>query len=695
MRLLSILKIFADDIKSVSKHLFVLAILVVISILPALYAWINIYANGDPYAHTGNIKVAVASYDKGIKLEDGQFVNVSDEVIAGLKENKAIGWQFPKTPEEAIKGVESGKYYAAVIFEDNLTNNMYHFEQALLDKKAPLTYYENSKKNAIASKITQTAAETVQSSLNKKYLENVFGIVFDKVGSVAPKIEDFTEDSADAILVQLSALKDALDAYDKSITTFIDNNAGIKQSVKDINGKYSESSKNKQSHLYAAQRGLNEASSAISRFRSTFAERIAAVDSRITEIEKIVSGIGEPDPATAEQINNVRTRVSEIVSMLENIRSTLPADNSIEGSDAAISAIDRMLDRVKTFTTDFENLPVNREHLVAGISYFRNMENNTLKPTFEIIMDNVENTVKMLGPFLADVYTVVDNVGPVLSATGETMDSLDTSLAHLQTAIRSASSRLGDIIEKVENADENERLALLMDLLNGDSEKYSAFFSSLVNIETEEIYTVASYGAAMTPFYSILAIWVSGVILASMIKTRVDREKFPGLRETQYFFGRYLTFFLFGQIQAAIIVAGDIFLLKCSPVHPWLMWLSAAVTSAVFVLFIYAMALSFGYIGKAIVVILMVLQIAGSSGTYPIEILPPIFGKIYKFFPFPYAIDAMRETISGIYGNHFLVRLLELSVYAVIGLIIGLIIRRPFMGLHDFVEEEIEETEVL
>ena len=290
---------------------------------------------------------------------------------------------------------------------------------------------------------------------------------------------------------------------------------------------------------------------------------------------------------------------------------------------------------------------------------------------------------------------MLDDIYPVLDATDDTVDSMDRSLLQLQKVLNSASDNIGDIIDKVNAADEDEKLQLLKDLLDGDPELYGKFFSSLVEVKTEEIYQVASYGAAMAPFYSVLAVWVGGVILVSILKTNADRKKFPGLSEAKYFFGRFLIFFLIGQIQAAVIVAGDIFLLDCQPVHPWLMWLSAAVTSLVFVMLIYALTLSFGDIGKAIVVVIMVVQIAGSSGSYPIEILPVIFSKIYRFFPFPYAINAMREALCGMYGHDYILYLGGLLVFGVLGIVIGLVVRRPFIGMTKFVSEKLEETEVL
>ncbi len=184
-------------------------------------------------------------------------------------------------------------------------------------------------------------------------------------------------------------------------------------------------------------------------------------------------------------------------------------------------------------------------------------------------------------------------------------------------------------------------------------------------------------------------------MLVTLLSTNVKRKRYPGATEAQCFFGRYLIFFLIGQIQTAVVVAGDIFLLHVEPLHPWLFWLSAAITDMIFVMLIYALALAFGDIGKAVVIVVMMLQISGSSGTYPIEILPGIYAKIFKFFPFPYAIDAMREAMFGMYGSDYAIYLAQLSVFFVCAVLIGLLVRKPFVGVKSFVHHKMSETEVL
>ena len=690
-----IFRIFANDIRSVSKQFFAVAIALAISILPALYAWVNIYANGNPYVNTGNIRIAVASNDKGITLDSGEHVNMADEVFDELKESKSIGWQFPESSDEAIEGVKSGKYYAAIVFEDNFTYNMYHFEQALVDDREPLTFYENAKKNAVAAKISETAASTLQESINTKYLETVFKVVFEETDQLSDELQSDTDNTVDSIIGQLTQFRNTLDSYSRSIDAFIGNSTNVKSSINSAENNLTANRSASKKDLSNARSNLARAQKTIGKLKKTLDSRMDKLDTRLDKLEKVIRNLQGVDPLTPEDAKTAADQINDIVTELENLRAMLPDDGSISGADTLIATIDTMIEKLSDIRDGIDGMPDRVQEFLAAIDTVRTLQNDTLRPGFDEMLNNMDKTVEMMGPFVSSVSVMLDDIYPVLDATDDTVDSMDRSLLQLQKVLNSASDNIGDIIDKVNAADEDEKLQLLKDLLDGDPELYGKFFSSLVEVKTEEIYQVASYGAAMAPFYSVLAVWVGGVILVSILKTNADRKKFPGLSEAKYFFGRFLIFFLIGQIQAAVIVAGDIFLLDCQPVHPWLMWLSAAVTSLVFVMLIYALTLSFGDIGKAIVVVIMVVQIAGSSGSYPIEILPVIFSKIYRFFPFPYAINAMREALCGMYGYDYLLYLGGLLVFGVLGIVIGLVVRRPFIGMTKFVSEKLEETEVL
>jgi putative membrane protein len=275
------------------------------------------------------------------------------------------------------------------------------------------------------------------------------------------------------------------------------------------------------------------------------------------------------------------------------------------------------------------------------------------------------------------------------------VDTTGTSLKNMQKAINTTTDRLSEMLDKIRELENEDWMNSVLKVMKGDPQTYGAYFAAPVDVNTKEIYPIANYGSAMTPFYTVLALWVGALILTALIKVKADPSKIPGITQKQLYFGRYLFFFVMGQVQALIVVLGDIYFLKCQILNPFAFWLTAAETSFVFTILIYSLTISFGDVGKALAVVIMVIQIAGSGGTYPIELLPEVYRRIYIFFPFPYAINAMRETIGGSYGNTYLLNMLYLLIFAGVGLVIGLVIRKPFVGLNHFMEQRMEDTKMM
>ena len=157
--------VFKTDIRTLSKCFFACVVVVAIALLPSLYAWLNIYSNWDPYGNTGGISIAVASLDEGYTNEDGTYENKGDDVVADLREATSINWVIVDTEEEAKGGVESGDYYAAVVIDKQFSRNMYRMLTDWTGKPA-ITYYENAKKNAVATKITDTAVSSLKTTIS-------------------------------------------------------------------------------------------------------------------------------------------------------------------------------------------------------------------------------------------------------------------------------------------------------------------------------------------------------------------------------------------------------------------------------------------------------------------------------------------------------------------------------------------------
>ena len=152
---------------------------------------------------------------------------------------------------------------------------------------------------------------------------------------------------------------------------------------------------------------------------------------------------------------------------------------------------------------------------------------------------------------------------------------------------------------------------------------------------------------------------------------------------------------MLSQLQALITMLGNLLILGVDCVHPGLLLLSGFVTSMACSMLAYAFAVAFGNIGRALIVVILIIQIAGSGGSYPIELLPNFFRQVYLFFPFPYAINAMREAIAGLYQNQYLIYLLQLMLFFVIGLLIGIFAKRSLGGINKYMNEQLDKTEMM
>lgn len=220
----NILAIFKYDLKTLSKHFFAMVVALAICLLPSLYAWMNIYSNWDPYGNTGNISIALSSMDKGYVTDDGEAINKGEEVLDNLREATSINWVFLDDETEAVNGVYSGDYYAAVVIDEDFSYNMFNMLSDWTGKPS-ITYYENAKKNAVATKITDTAAESVKTSINEAYLQVVVNTIMESANRIAEDIE--SDDPSGTFHGIIKQAVTTLQSADKTMAAFSAATAGV------------------------------------------------------------------------------------------------------------------------------------------------------------------------------------------------------------------------------------------------------------------------------------------------------------------------------------------------------------------------------------------------------------------------------------------------------------------------------------
>ena len=681
--------VFKTDIRTLSKCFFACVVVVAIALLPSLYAWLNIYSNWDPYGNTGGISIAVASLDEGYTDADGTYENKGDDVVADLREATSINWVIVDTEEAAKGGVESGDYYAAVVIDREFSRNMFRMLTDWTGKPA-ITYYENAKKNAVATKITDTAVETLKRSISENYLEVVIDGIMEQSNLLAADLTaDDPEAAVKGVLYQAQDLLHAcgrmMDAFEAAGGSGVSESsaAALEAAVASINKNLPDGAQLQQTAveiqmqlntaLARVERVLDRMNSAIENApdqketQQKLLDAADTMDKTADALETWAAGLEDSGTEAGKtQAEAARQTAAECRKTAKQLRALAESPDSADllaDCDALVKSIRTMVDKI----------PVTSK---------------ALQKELDTVAGQVADTMEGMAALAGDAKAMKTALAETADAVGDTMALLRPATEKLLTSLEST-------IDDLEGLATDEYMDTLVDILGGDPAVYGQYFPEMVQTSVNAVYPIANYGSAMTPFYTVLAIWVGGVILSSLIKIHARTEGLIDPKPAELYFGRYLFFFVLSQIQAAVIVTGDLYILKVQCLHPGMLYLTGALTAFTFSLLIYSLALSFGDVGKAIVVVIMVMQIAGSSGTFPIELLPAIYQKIYRFFPFPYAIDAMRECICGMYGNYYWQQIGFLLLFAAAALLIGLLVRRPFMGLNHFMEEKLEETELL
>ncbi len=722
-----ILKTLFDDIKGIVTNFFAFVVIGGLCLIPCLYAWFNIYSNWDPYGNTGNVKIAVVSEDKGYTNEDGEYFNMGDSVVDNLRDNTKLGWTFLDTRQDAEDGVESGKYYAAIVIGETFSQSMFEFiEDGLVTPS--ITYYENSKKNAIASKITQSGKSTLEETINEEFVNTV-------VTTLVSGADDMFGDSDDmigSIIDDLNKLSEDLASYDESFNSFMASNEAIMNSLNYSASLIAEAGEEFSSeNIEALKEATNsDVDASISKITNNLNYIKGDNAQIISSLSTIQDALTNPGSTSTEDVNaeleETSAYLDDLIAQNAALSESLQemagnVDNVSGGSDiagaiygiaaslnSANSTLAVMSKAMVAQLTNLNNMTATNSAVVtAAVLGIVSQTKSSLQRMSEVYDDQISPTIAQVGTLMSgSIGSIYDTVGAAASNVSyftQVIDGLTECVAGMNEALEQVSGimtnlseRIAQITQSLNDVTSGESYETLQKLLNNDAEEYGEFFSSPVEVTTVNVYETANYGSSVTPFYTVLAIWVGGILLAALVKTVPDGRKYlVGAKDWQLYFSRLLLYVMLGQIQAIITALGDIYLLKVQCLYPAKFILISCFTSLVFVTLIYTLTLSFGDVGKALVVVLVVIQIAGSSGTYPIEILPTFFQNVYKYLPFPYAIDAMRECISGMYGNDYWINYIGLIVYLAASLVLGLFARKPFVGLNHFVHKRMHDTEMM
>ena len=708
----NIFKIYKNDLKDIFTNKVLLVIIIGLCILPSLYAWFNIKASWDPYGNTGNISVAVINEDSGAEIMNKK-VNMGDELVKELKTNKDLGWKFVDR-KKALEGVNSGKYYAYIEIPSNFSENLTSLVSKDI-KKGTIIYTVNEKINAIAPKITSKGATTIQNEVNQTVVKTVSEVVLKAFKEAGIEIEKQ--------LPKLSTLENNLvevqgkfKDIDKVVDTAVDATDKVSDIIKDIQNDMPlikdtiTNSKNLSSDIKSF---LNDSKTGLSQLSPILKNDLGLISEISSNAKNAVSdlidAINKGSESAPQLIDNLSTKLSDLASSTNTLTKFSEKLNKLVPGNQLKSVIDSLNSISAKLDTAVSSLQTIKNQVANGEKPPLTNLNNLLKVIGDVntitssILNNFDS--KIQGPIsniIEDSFKVADNIIAVLDSAEKKLpaveDILNTTLSFSGSAEKGASfikeklpyaksvvDTLVDSMKKINNSSEvNE----LISLLKSDVLKRSDFLKQPVDLVENRLYPIKNYGSAMAPFYTVLSLWVGILLLMSLLSTNVHGDYKPN----EVYFGRGLTFLTLTIIQALIVSLGDIYFLKVQAVNIPLFILISVFTSIVFTAIVYSLVSIFGNVGKAIGVVLLVIQVAGSGGTFPIQVTPQFFQNVYPLLPFTYAISAMREAVGGIYMPNLTKDISTLAIFIVVFVIFTVFFKKPINKVTEKIQDRFNES---
>ncbi|MCI1984783.1 MAG: YhgE/Pip domain-containing protein [Bifidobacteriaceae bacterium] len=720
----NVFRIFARDVKRLFTVPAAWIIVVGLCITPALYAWFNIVGFWDPYGNTQSITVAVADEDKGASSDLVGTVNIGSQIVTTLKKNDQIGWKFV-TRSDAMHEVKSGQSYAAIVIPKDFSENLLSITSGHFTRPK-LQYYVNEKLNAIAPKVTDTGASTIDNQVNATFSSTVSKTVVStlktKLGDATGKLDAARSDLGSTLETSQRKIETAQKSL-KDMATDVNDSRGkirnVKATLKSTRTLLKDAgdtatqtgtilqsvSKTSTAFSSSALSTLNEGSTLLSSISASSNASIGDLSSVVLKAQGRVGG-------TLATVQSIAHSNSEIIANLTGLTNEIDLgsylstkvlgvlgelkEQNIENTALLNDLVDVNTD-VGNTTSSLATTSDTLDSAIKattknGATLSSTLSSSTI-PTLTGDISSLGVTSGQLAGGLTSQIAMVDQSQGVL-------DQLDSTLKNTTTALKTASTSLGDVADDMGTATTDidalgtsaawEKLMGLSDL---NATEVAKNLSSPAQLKQKTLFPVATYGSAMAPLFTNLSLWIGAFVLVVILKLEVDREGIDHITTTQSYMGRWLLMAGFSAVQAAVVCIGDL-IIGVQTVSPVAFVATGVLVALAYLSIIYALSKSLAHVGKGICVLLVMLQIPGASGLYPIEMMPDFFRVLYPLMPFTYGIDAMRETIGGFYDGHYGIALGKLSIFVALAFIIGIAARKYLINLNRLFADELDQTEI-
>lgn len=417
-------KLFILDWKRIFKNPIAIFLVVALMFIPSLYAWFNIKALWDPYANTSQLPIAVYSDDRTEKFQD-KSINIGDEVLKNLKENKQLGWKFVDSKQELDKGVKSGKYYAGIYLPEDFSKNLLSFTTGDI-QKPKIVYSINEKINAIAPKITSKGASSLQSQISEEFIKTASSTLLKTFNDIGYDI--------DKNMVSIQKIKNTILSTNDNLDT-IDQ---YTQQVVDLHGKMPD--------LKAKLAKANEFIDYLPEVDS-LGQKVVQLDDSMPTVKNqlaIIMTLQEKIP----EIQNAGKQIAMIDNDFASVEQTMN-----EGIQEAKQGL-TIIQQVQTALPDIRKLGNQANDLASTTLDGATQLQNALPS----ITSSVEVTLKALQNVADSTSSIVTTIRQAIAdgqLTDEEKAKIDSLVKAYQASVPQQQEAIGNLIDFLQKAQEN------------------------------------------------------------------------------------------------------------------------------------------------------------------------------------------------------------------------------------------------
>ena len=721
--------LFCGDLKRLTSNVVTVIIVLGLVFLPSLFSWYNLIACWNVFDNTGNLKVAVANADEGYSSDLMPIeVNIGEKVVSELRANDQLEWTFTNV-DDAIDGAKSGRYYAAVVIPESFSRDMMTFFSDDVEH-AEIIYYSNEKKNAIAPKLTDQGADKVSAEVNQVFAktlsEAALGIssgVFEYAddADLQGRLGDLSKHVA-SLGSQMAKASSLLTTYSSVLVSsqaIIEDSAKLIAQVKDASSDVVSSigdAKQAAGDIAGAmESSMTALSTALSQSSESYGAVGEAVDAAFASTDALSANAASQMRSQSDSIDRQIEGYRSLVASLEQVKPSLPADDQplidtlITRLNASIELQEQLRDALRSGADGVEagNADAQAKHAEikqladqasqslgdAKVEYDRN-----IKPS----LDELAFTVTDAGSSLSSTTALLTSVGGDLSGTANSMSSV---LGNAKQKLDEASSELSQTSESLAQLSQrmNEALAAgdidaLREIIGSDPTALASALSAPVQLDRHAIYPVDDFGSAMSPLYTTLALWIGALLMMVTLKVVPGArtlEQLDNPTAPQLFLGRFGSVALLSLLQSTILALGNMLFLRVQVADPLLYLVCFWVAGLVFAFIIYTLVVSFANLGKALSVFLLIIQVSGGGGSYPLQLLPDFVQNLSPYLPITHAVNAMRAAMFGVYQGDFWIEIGVLLLFCIPFVLLGLVLRNPLIKIVSKFVEKVESTKVM